>query len=175
MNEARRGTVNTSNIEAALQVLSPNIYQGPELNCRKIHTTHVSYKSDGIYLFILMIKVSSVLQAAWLRFQEVQALHQLQPDLPYQEVPAGRRKRGWEGQLIASVLQINRLILKNRTVEYIHARISEKFWWNTDPFAWVTDGARRSRRARWARGTLKMWRSIYYTYFLHITNIKFHM
>lgn len=122
-----------------------------------------------------MIKVSSVLQAAWLRFQEVQALHQLQPDLPYQEVPAGRRKRGWEGELIASVLQINRLILKNRTVEYIHARISEKFWWNTDPFAWVTDGARRSRRARWARGTLKMWRSIYYTYFLHIPNVTLHM
>lgn len=49
----------------------------------------------------------------------------------------------------------------------IHAEISDKFWWNADPFAWVTDRARRSRRARWASGTLKMCRSIY-RHFLHI-------
>lgn len=67
---------------SSLQRVSPSI------------PAHVSCKQELICLFILIVKVSKVLQAAWLRFQEVQALHQRQADPPYQEVPAGGRKEG---------------------------------------------------------------------------------
>ncbi len=45
-------------------------------------------------------KVKGDSQAAWLRFQEVQGLHQLQADQPYQEGPAGWREGGvsWQVQ-----------------------------------------------------------------------------
>lgn len=52
-------------------------------------------------------KVKRHSQAAWQRFQEVQGLHQLQADQPYQEGPAGWREGGVSWQVKQSGSEIH--------------------------------------------------------------------
>lgn len=75
------------------------------LNLKNIHKFHTLEHTSVTFMTIQTVSISKKAskvkgdsQAAWLRFQEVQVLHQLQADRAYQECPAGWREGG-EGQL----------------------------------------------------------------------------
>lgn len=78
------------------------------INIHKFHKLeHTSLTLMTIQTVSISKKASKVKgdsQAAWLRFQEVQVLHQLQADRAYQECPAGWREGG-VGQLSGSSLE----------------------------------------------------------------------
>lgn len=106
------------------------------------------------------LKVRGDSQAAWLRFQEVQGLHQLQADQPYQEDPAGWREAGVSWQVQGTSGSEIRFFCKAHLqwplMSQDHLSTDSRLQVNkTHPLARVTDRPRRSRRAGGASRTLK--------------------